>query len=98
MSLFVLIGRDGPEGAERRSRCREQHLAHIGALNREGRIAYAGPIRNDADDGSIGSVIVLRASSLEEARDLVSKDPYVIGGVFESTTVSPFKQVFPAES
>ncbi len=98
MALFVIIGRDGPDGAERRKRCREQHLAQLEALNREGRIAYAGPIRNEADDGSIGSVIVMRATSLQEARSVVDQDPYVIGGVFQSITVNPFKQVFPAES
>ncbi len=98
MPLFVMIGRDVPDSAERRSRCRQQHLAHIGALDREGQIAYAGPIRDDTDERSIGSVIVLRATDLLEARGIAAKDPYVIGGVFESMTVSPFKQVIPAES
>ena len=98
MSLFIMIGFDRPDSAERRVRIREQHLAHISGLDREGRIAYAGPIRDDADERSIGSVIVLSAASLEEARTLVDRDPYVTAGVFESVSVSPFKQVFPVES
>ncbi len=98
MSLFIMIGHDRPDSAERRVRNREQHLAHIGALDRDGRIAYAGPIRDDADERSIGSVIVLSAAGLEEARSLVDRDPYVTAGVFESVSVSPFKQVLPAES
>jgi uncharacterized protein YciI len=98
MSLFVMIGRDRPDSAERRVRNREQHLAHISTLDREGRIAYAGPIRDDADERSIGSVIVLSAASMEEARSLVDRDPYVTAGVFESVSVNVFKQVLPAES
>ncbi len=98
MSLFIMIGHDGPEGAKRRERHREQHLAHLDALNREDRIVYAGPIRDDANERSIGSVIVLSGASLEEACSIVDQDPYVVGGVFEYVTVSPFKQVFPAES
>lgn len=98
MPLHVIIGHDGPESAEKRNQNRPQHLVHLNKLNGEGRIAYAGPIRDDADERSIGSVIVLSAASLQEARSIVDEDPYVVGGVFESVTVSPFKQVYPAES
>lgn len=95
MPLFVMIGWDGPDGAKRRDRHREQHVSHIHALDREGRIAFAGPIRNDSNDQSVGAVIVLEAKSLEEARATVDRDPYVSGDVFESVTLSPFKQVIP---
>lgn len=95
MPDFVMIGWDGPEGAGRRDRLREQHVAHVHELARKGRIVFAGPIRNDTDDRSIGAVIILGADSLEEARQLVDRDPYVAGGVFNSITVNPFKQVIP---
>lgn len=90
-----MIGWDGPEGADRRDRHREQHVAYVRALERDGRVLFAGPIRDDEDDGSIGAVIILEAATLEDARQLVDRDPYVTGGVFESVTVNPFKQVIP---
>ncbi len=95
MPLFVMIGWDGPDGAARRDHHREQHLAHIHELEHEGRITFAGPIRNDANDRSIGAVIVLEAADLDEARTIVDRDPFVVGGVFEKVTVRPFKQVIP---
>jgi uncharacterized protein YciI len=90
-----MIGWDGPDGATRRDQHRERHLAHIHELEREGRITFAGPIRNDTNDRSIGAVIVLEAAALKEARSTVDCDPFVSGGVFETITVSPFKQVIP---
>ena len=90
-----MIGWDGPDGAERRDRCREQHVGHVRALERDGRVRYAGPIRNEADDRSIGAVVVVEAADLTQAREMIDGDPYVAGGVFESPTVNPFKQVVP---
>jgi uncharacterized protein YciI len=96
--LFVMIGLDGPDGAERRNEHRARHVAHIEALDREGRIVLAGTPRNDADDASVGAVILFEARDLDEAREVVNRDPFVTGGVFESLTVAPFKRVFPKES
>ena len=93
-----MIGHDGPDGAARRSEHRDGHVAHLDALDAEGRILYAGPIRNDAGDTSVGAVIVFEAASLADARALVDSDPYVKGGVFETLTVSPFKKAYPKGS
>ena len=90
-----MIGHDRPDGAERRDQHRAQHVAHIEALDREGRIVLAGTPRNDNDDASVGAVIIFAADSLEDARNLVNRDPFVTGGVFESLTVAPFKRVYP---
>lgn len=98
MPLFVMIGHDIPNGSPLRDRHRADHLAHINALNDQGRIAFAGPIRNDANDTSIGAIIVFEANDLGAAQKVVDADPYVVGGVFESLEVAPFKRVFPAES
>ena len=95
MPLFVMVGNDGPEGAARRGQHRPEHVGYWAALDEQGRVTLAGPVRNAADDTSLGAVIVFEAADLEQARDIVSRDPYVIGGVFESMMVAPFKHVFP---
>ena len=95
MPQFVIIGWDGFDGAAQRDQRRERHIAYVEALYRNGRIVLAGPIRNDADDDSVGVVIIVEAADLDEARGIADGDPYVTGGVFETITVSPFKQVFP---
>ena len=98
MPPFVMIGWDGSDGAKRRDQHRKQHLACVGDLDREGRIILAGPIRSEDGEKSIGAVIVFEAANLAEAREIIDRDPYVVGGVYESLTVSPFKQVFPEPS
>ena len=89
-SLFVIIGHDGPEGAERRKSFRTEHLAYLEPLSRAGKVVIAGPFT----DGS-GSLIVFEADSLEAALEQARNDPYVTRGVFGSYDVKPFKQVFP---
>ncbi|MGB2986462.1 MAG: YciI family protein [Phycisphaerae bacterium] len=90
-----MIGWDGRDGARLRELHRERHVAYVYGLAEQGHVVFAGPIRNEAGDQSIGSVIVLEAADLPEARSLVERDPYVTGDVFESITVNPFKQVIP---
>ena len=97
MPQYVMIGWDGPNGPRRREKHRERHLAYVGDLNRAGKIRFAGPIRDDSENRSIGVVLVFEAESLEDAQAVADADPYVIGGVFESLTVNPFKQVFPED-
>jgi uncharacterized protein len=90
-----MIGRDGADGAARRDQHRAQHVAHLEALERDGRLIFAGPIRSPADDRSVGAVIVLEAPDADAARRLVEADPFVAGGVFESITLDPFRQIHP---
>jgi uncharacterized protein YciI len=88
--LFAIIGRDGPEGREKRKLYRDEHIARLEKLEREGKLILAGPFGDKS-----GSLIVFEADSLEEAKAFASGDPYVAKGVFESHEVRPFKQVFP---
>ena len=94
MGTFVYIGRDGPKGAELRKTVRERHLGHIEALDRDGRIHFAGPLRDDAD-APCGSVIVFDAESLAEARGVAESDPYKTEGVFDTVEVYGSTTVFP---
>ena len=95
MPYFVMIGHDGPDSDRLRAAHREAHVAHVSALNDAGRIACAGPIKSDDGERSTGAVIIFEAGSLDEARQLVDRDPYVIGGVFETFSVNLFRVVFP---
>lgn len=94
MGLFVLIGRDGARGAELRKRHRDAHLANLRPLADAGRVVYAGPLLDTAEQ-PCGSVIVFEAESLDAARRIASSDPYVVNGVFESHDVFGSRQVFP---
>lgn len=95
MPLFVFVGRDGPDGPQRRNANRAAHVARLDALDEEGRIHYAGPIRSEAGDRSIGAIIVIEAGSLDEARRTFEDDPYVRGGVYAAYTIDPFTLAYP---
>jgi len=90
-----MIGRDGPDGVAIRKKFHKRHVDHVSKLHEQGRIVLAGPIKSDDETTSIGAVIVFTADDLDEAKAVVTADPYVEGGVFHMVTVQPFRQVFP---
>jgi hypothetical protein len=94
MATFVWIGRDGPRSAELRPLHRPAHLAGLEPLAAQGRIRFAGPLRNEAGV-PVGSVIILEASDLAQAREIAARDAYARQGVFESWEVFETTVVFP---
>ena len=97
MPLFVLIGRDGPDGIALRKRHREAHFANLQPLVDAGRVRFAGPIRT-ADGDPCGSVVVFEATDLAAAQAFAETDPYAVEGVFASVEVRETLQVFPKDA
>jgi hypothetical protein len=97
MPLYVLIGRDGPDGIALRKRHRDAHLANLQPLVDAGRVRFAGPIRT-ADGNPCGSVVVFEATDLAAAQALAEADPYAVEGVFASIEVRETLQVFPKDA
>jgi uncharacterized protein YciI len=94
MPLFVLVGRDGPQGAERRKLHRDAHLENLQRLVDQDRVVLAGPLR-DQQGLPRGSVVVVKADDLASARQIAESDPYTLQGIFESVEVFETLQVFP---
>jgi hypothetical protein len=94
LGTFVYIGRDGPRGAELRKSVRDEHIAHLEPLDAQGRILFAGPLRDD-DGAPCGSVIVFKAADLAEAKRIGLGDPYLVKGVFDRVEVHESLKVFP---
>lgn len=92
MPLFVWIGRDRENSAEARARARPAHLAGLRVHGQ--RIRFAGPLR-DESGAARGSVIVLEAESLADAREIAARDPYATERVFASWEVFETVQVLP---
>jgi uncharacterized protein YciI len=88
--LFVIIGHDSPEAKELRPKLRPAHLTHLEGFHRAGRIKLSGPLTDGA-----GSLIVIEAADLADAKRVADADPYVRGGVFAEVEIHPFMQVFP---
>ena len=94
MPLFCYRGRDGASGLALRKEHREKHLAHIRALDEQGRVRFAGPLIDDAGN-PCGSVIIIEAPDLAAARQIAETDPYLTHGIFEGVEVFETRQVFP---
>jgi uncharacterized protein YciI len=91
--MFVILGFDGPDGQAKRKIHRAAHLANLAPLDRQGRVVLAGPLTDQS-----GSLIIIEADSLEEAKQFAQNDPYTVHGIFERVEVHPFMQVLPATS
>jgi uncharacterized protein YciI len=90
MSFYVLEYRYADLDA--RTRVRPDHLAYANALHDQGKVVLAGPV----GDGS-GAMMVLQASSLEEAEEIVKSDPYTAAGVGSDHVLRPWNVVVPAQ-
>jgi uncharacterized protein len=88
--LFVIIGYDGPRGAELRPTVRPAHLENLRPLVEQGRVLVGGPFT----DGS-GSLMVVEMENEAVAMEFARTDPYTKEGVFERVEVKPFRKVVP---
>lgn len=98
--LYVLIGEDVANSLELRQKARPAHLLRIEALQAQGRLVLAGPFPavdspSPGPAGFSGSLIIAEFGSQAEAEAWLRADPYVEQGIFGSTSVRPFVQVFP---
>lgn len=97
---YVIYSKDREDSLQARLTARKKHLARLEALLDQGRLLLAGPRPAlDSPDpgpaGFLGSLVVARFDSLEEAQAWADADPYMESGAYESVEVSPFKRVMP---
>lgn len=83
--LFIVSGRDHKDGLEHRLEWRPEHRAYYNSLGDD--LVLAGPYLDEKGD-PIGSMIVIRRASQEDAEAFAAADPFVREKVFESYTVS----------
>lgn len=91
--LFAILCTDKPGALQLRLDTRPVHVAHLNRLNEEGKLAFAGPFL-DADGKPNGSLVVVKADSIEAARELAEADPYAKAGLFATVDVKPWNWVF----
>ena len=84
-TVFLVLAYDGPGSAEVRDRELEGHLDYV-EQNVE-RYLVCGPLRNPGEAPLIGSFFLVNAGTAEEARAVVSGDPYVKSGMYAEILV-----------
>ncbi|MCU0975655.1 MAG: YciI family protein [Steroidobacteraceae bacterium] len=80
--LFIVIGTDGPDAAERRRAHLDAHLEWV--LTAMDRLRVAGPVRNTPGGAPCMSIYILEAIDEADARALVGSDPYFKAGVWQT--------------
>ena len=88
--LFVATCLDKPDSADKRMEKRPAHLAYLNGLG--ARLKIGGALLASDHKTAVGSMIIFEADSEAEVLALLSKDPFSLAGVFESTSVKPWRQ------
>ena len=83
---FAIHARDRNDAGDLRLKTRPNHLAYLKNLN----ILYAGPLL-DENQEMCGSLIVLEADGLEDAKRIASEDPYAKAGLFSEVHLAGYK-------
>jgi uncharacterized protein len=98
--FYMIYSEDVQHSLEKRLATRSAHLARLEQLKTEGRLVLAGPLPAiDSLDpgvaGFTGSLVVAEFASLDDAQQWADADPYLAAGVYQRSTVKPFKKVLP---
>lgn len=98
--FYMIYSVDVPDSLEKRLATRPAHLARLEQLKDEGRLLLAGPLPaidslDPGPAGFTGSLVVAEFASLQAAQSWADADPYLAAGVYQSSTVKPFKKVLP---
>lgn len=86
MRLFAFHCRDGERSPKLRETFLQRHLDHVEA--NIDLYAVAGPLKDG--DETVGSLLVIRADDMAQARAFFETDPYFDAGVWQAIRVSEF--------
>ena len=86
--LFALVAYDRPGAVPSRADLRPDHLKHLDSLGDQ--LVLAGPFLDEAGN-MVGSIVVVEAPALSDAKVILDRDPFMTGGLFDSVTVKPWR-------
>ena len=84
--LFAIFANDkDPGGLPIREATQEAHLEFVRGLG--DKIKLAGPLMDDEGRYPNGTILVIEAENLDEAKSIAQNDPYANANLFENVTV-----------
>jgi len=86
--LFALICTDKLNGLAIRKANRPDHLAYLESLGDT--LVFAGPFTEEDGQTMNGSLVVIEANSLRDARAIADGDPFAKAGLFASVEIRPW--------
>jgi uncharacterized protein YciI len=91
--LYAFLCQDKPGALQVRMDTRPAHVEWLNGINAAGTLAFAGPFL-DGEGKPNGSLVVVKAESLEDAKAIADADPYAKAGLFASVEIRPWNWVF----
>jgi uncharacterized protein YciI len=89
--LFAMIAKDKPGTFEKRVATRPVHLQHLESLGEKLRLG--GALLN-AEGNAEGSLVVVEAETIEQAKAMLEADPFIAEGIFDSVEIKPWRIAF----
>ena len=86
--LYALICTDKPGSLELRMKVRPDHVAFLQGLGNQ--LKAAGPFTDDQGNMN-GSLVIIEAKDLADAKAIAAADPYAQAGLFASVDIRPWK-------
>ena len=90
---FAFICIDKADSGEIRKSTRPAHVDYL--EKHRPQILVAGPMLAEDGETPTGSLLILDLADLTAAKTFADGDPYTQAGLFESVTITPWRQVFP---
>jgi len=90
---FVFICTDAPGMEQRRQQSRPGHIEYMMAVRDI--TVFGGPLRDDEDTCSSGSIFCLKLPDRQAARKFIENEPYYKMGIFESVVIRRYLQMMP---
>ncbi len=92
--LYAIICQDKSDSQHIRTENRPLHLDYLKANTEH--IHAVGPLLGDDEQSMVGSLLIMNFENRAAAKTFATGDPYAKAGLFESVTITPWKQVLPA--
>ena len=90
-SYFAIYAIDRPGLAATREEARERHRLYIRAPNPQGvETLLGGPLLDERGQMN-GTLLVVRAASIDDVRQFVAADPYSLAGLFERVEIRAWR-------
>jgi uncharacterized protein YciI len=89
--LFAVINTDRPGQLDLRLANRPAHLEFLDA--NVSKLVHGGATL-DAEGKPAGSLLIVEAENIADVQALTAADPYAKAGLFESSVVRPFREVY----
>ena len=88
--LFLTICKDKADSLNLRLESRPAHLEYLNNLG--GKVKLGGALLGPDRQTPGGSMLIYEAENEDEVRKLVANDPFSKVGLFETVTVTPWRQ------